>query len=55
MIKTNFPLQFQYNIEERTYENEEKYQLGDYKLIRSYILRTNITKVMWQTERRITN
>ena len=28
---------------------------GNYKLIRSYILRTNITKVMWQTERRITN
>ena len=27
---------------------------GNYKLIRSYILRTNITKVMWQTERRIT-
>ena len=36
-------------------ENKEKYQLGDYKLIPSQILQTNITRTVWQTVRRITN
>ena len=36
-------------------ENEEKYQLGDYKLIQNQILQTNITRTVWQTVRRITN
>ena len=35
-------------------ENKEKYQLGDYKLIQSQIIQTNITKTVWQTERIIT-
>ncbi|RMX46274.1 hypothetical protein pdam_00000669, partial [Pocillopora damicornis] len=36
-------------------ENEEKYQLGDYKLIQYEILQTNITRTVWQTVRKITN
>ena len=36
-------------------KNEEKYQLGDYKLIQYEILQTNITRTVWQTVRRITN
>ena len=35
--------------------NKEKYQPGDYKLIQYQILQTNITRIMWQTVRRITN
>ena len=36
-------------------QNEEKYQSGDYKLIQNEILQTNITRIGWQTVRRITN
>ena len=36
-------------------ENNEKYKLGDYKLIQYQILQTNITRTVWQTVRRITN
>ena len=35
--------------------NKEKYQPGDYKLIQYQILQTNITRIVWQTIRRITN
>ena len=35
--------------------NKEKYQPGDYKLIQYQILQTNITRIVWQTVRRITN
>ena len=35
--------------------NKEKYQPGDYKLILYQILQTNITRIVWQTVRRITN
>ena len=36
-------------------ENQEKYHLGDYKLIQYQILQTNITRTVCQTVRRITN
>ena len=36
-------------------ENKEKYELWDYLLIRYQILLTNIVRIVWQTERRITN
>ena len=36
-------------------ENNEKYKLGDYKLIQYQILQTNITRTVWQTVRIITN
>ena len=51
----NFSLQQQYNIRQACDENEEKYQLGDYKLIQHEIIQTNITRTVWQTVRRITN
>ena len=35
-------------------ENEEKYQLGDYKWIQYQILQTNITRTAWLTVWRIT-
>ena len=44
-----------YNIKQTCDENEENYQLGDYKLIQYEILQTNITRTVWQTVRRITN
>ena len=43
------------NIKQTSDENKEKYQLGDYKLIQSQIIQTNITKTVWQTVSRITN
>ena len=43
------------NIRQTSDENKEKYQLGDYKLIQSQIIQTNITKTVWQTVRIITN
>ena len=43
------------NIKQTSDENKEKYQLRDYKLIQSQILQTNITRTVWQKERRITN
>ncbi|RMX47417.1 hypothetical protein pdam_00002213, partial [Pocillopora damicornis] len=39
----NFSLQCKYNIKRISDENKEKHQLGDYKLIQSQILQTNIT------------
>ena len=38
-----------------SYENKEKYQLGDYQLIKCQILQTNSMRTVWQTVRRITN
>ena len=38
-----------------SYENKEKYQLGDYSLIKYQILQTNSMRTVWQTVRRITN
>ena len=35
-----------YNIKQTSDENEEKYQLGDYKLIQYQILQINITRVV---------
>ena len=43
-----------YKIKQTSDENKEKYQLGDYMLIQSQILRTNITSTVRQTVRRIT-
>ena len=37
-----------------SYENKEKYQLGDYSLIKYQILQTNSMRTVWQTVRRIT-
>ena len=36
-------------------EDKEKYQLGDSWLIQSQILQPNITLIVWQTVRRITD
>ena len=51
----NFSLQFLYSIKPTSDENKEKYQLGVYKLMQYQILQTNITRIVWQTIRRITN
>ena len=51
----NFSLQYQYNIKKTSYENKEKYQLGDYKIIQYQILQTNIQRTVWEIVRRITN
>ena len=50
----NFSLHYQYNIKYTSDKNKEKYQLGDYKLIQSQILQTNIARTVWQTVGRIT-
>ena len=36
-----------YNFKQKRDENKEKYQLGDYYLIRYQILRTNTTRIVW--------
>ena len=46
---------YQYNINQTSDKNKEKYQLGDYKLFQYQILQTNITRTVWQTVRRITD
>ena len=51
----NFSLQYQYNIKQTSDENKEKYQLEDYWLIQYQIPKTNITRTVWQTVRRIIN
>ena len=51
----DFSLQYPYNIKQTSYENKEKYQLEDNKLIQYQILHTNITRTLWQTIMRITN
>ena len=43
------------NIRQTSDENKEKHKLGDYKLIQSQIIQTNITKTVWQIVRIITN
>ena len=53
--RQNLSLQYQYNIKKASDANKEKYQLGDYKLIQSQILQTNITRTVRQTVRRITD
>ena len=53
--RQNFSSQYQYNIKQISYENKERYQLGDYKLIQYQILQTNITRKVWQTVRRVSN
>ena len=35
-----------YNIKQTSDENKDKYQLGDYKLIQSQILQTNISRTV---------
>ena len=44
-----------YNTMQTSDENKEKYQLWDYCLIQYQILQTNITRIVWQIVRRITN
>ena len=53
--QTDFSLQYQYSIKQTSVENKEKYKLGDYKLIQSQILQTNITRTGWKRLRIITN
>ena len=53
--RDNFSLRYQYNTRQTSDENEEKYKLGDHKLIKYQISKTNITRTVWQTVRRITN
>ena len=50
--KTSFLISIRY--QEDDDENKEKYQLGNYKLIRYQILRINITWIVWEIERRTT-
>ena len=45
--RQNFSLQYQYNIKQTSNENNEKYKLGDYKLIQYQILHANITRIVW--------
>ena len=52
--QTDFSLHYQYNIQQNSDKNKEKYQLGD-KLIQYQILQTNIIRTVWQTVRRIAN
>ena len=53
--RQNFSLQYQYNIKQTSDENKENYQWGDYKLIQYQIPQTNITRIVWQTVKRITD
>ena len=53
--RQNFSLQYQYNINQISDENKEKYQFEDNELIQYQILWTNITRIVWLTVRRITN
>ncbi|RMX50549.1 hypothetical protein pdam_00008766, partial [Pocillopora damicornis] len=53
--RQNFSSHFQYDIKQTTNENKERYQFGEYWLIQFQILQTNITEIVWQTIRRITN
>ena len=50
----NLSLQYQYKIKKTSDENQEKYQLGDYKLIQYQILSSDIKRFIQQTVRRIT-
>ena len=47
-------IQYQSNIKQTSDENKEKYQSEHYTLIHYQSLRTNITRIVWQTVRRIT-
>ena len=55
MTKTEFLLSISIQNQAISDENKEKYQLGDYKLIKYQIPQTNITRTVWETVRRITN
>ena len=35
------------NIKQKSDENKEKYELGDYEVIQYQILQTNITRTVW--------
>ena len=51
----NFYLQYQYDIQPTSDENKDKYQVRDYLLVQNQILRANITIIVKQAVRRITN
>ena len=55
MTKTELLLTISIQYQAESDENEEKYHLGDYKLIQYQIIQTNITRTVWETVRRITN
>ena len=42
-------------IKQKSEANEEKYRLGEYLLIPTQIIPTNITRMVWETARRITH
>ena len=46
MTRQIFSLHYQYNIQQKSDKNKEKYQLGD-KMIQYQILQTNITRTVW--------
>ena len=48
-------LHYQYNIKQATNKNKEKYQLGDKWLIQFQIRQPNVTWIVWQTIKGITN
>ena len=55
MTKAKFVLLISIQYQAENNENKEKYQLGDYKLIQFQILLANITRIVGQKIRRITN
>ena len=50
-----FSLQQQCDIKDTSYENKEKFQLGDYLLIQYQIFQITIMRVAWKTESGATN
>ena len=53
--RDNFSLQHQYNINQTSDENKEKYQVGDYRFIQYQILQNYKIWTVRKTVRRITD
>ena len=53
--RQNFSLQHQYNIKQKSDENKEKYQVGDYRFIQYQILQIYKIWTVRKTVRRITD
>ena len=54
-IEFHLTISYAYNIKDTSNENKGKDYLGDYWLIQYQILQTNIIRIVWQTEERITD
>ena len=50
--RQNFSLQYKYVIKQTSEENKEIYQLGDYLLIWTQVLLTNIKRIVCETARK---